>query len=225
MAETPKIVPFGKYKGQPVDVLAQDTAYCEWLSQQDWFRSRYTAIHTLIINHFAAPAETPEHNALQALFTDDAWIARFLRDKLLALTADLKQFLHKEADRARDVGFQRWLPTAEVRADWRVEFEQAGVDVTVTGRTTLIGPPREDLNAGWLQEFQTSDGFQYRIECKPSLGDDYPAVLRQMRATNSNVLFLGADGYQGQGASLSQVQQIFQSAHIEIIRLADVPSA
>jgi len=28
------IVPFGKYKGQPVDVLAADHAYCDWLTSQ-----------------------------------------------------------------------------------------------------------------------------------------------------------------------------------------------
>ena len=73
-----EIIPFGKYKGQPVDLLAQDPQYCEWLSQQDWFRTRYPAIHTLIINHFGQPEETPEHNALQALFVDEAFLTRFV---------------------------------------------------------------------------------------------------------------------------------------------------
>src|ERR1700724_2632052 len=26
------IVPFGKFKGQPVEAMAQDTAYCDWLA-------------------------------------------------------------------------------------------------------------------------------------------------------------------------------------------------
>jgi hypothetical protein len=72
------VVPFGKYKGQPVEVMAQDQAYCEWLAGQDWFRTRYTAIHTLIINNFTEAHETPEHNALQALFTDGAWVKAFV---------------------------------------------------------------------------------------------------------------------------------------------------
>jgi hypothetical protein len=54
-----------------VEALAQNREYCEWLSQQDWVRTRYPAIHTLIINHFGRPEETLEHNALQALFVDE----------------------------------------------------------------------------------------------------------------------------------------------------------
>jgi uncharacterized protein (DUF3820 family) len=30
----PNLVPFGKYKGQPVEVLAQDREYCDWLDAQ-----------------------------------------------------------------------------------------------------------------------------------------------------------------------------------------------
>ena len=48
-----KIVPFGKYKGQPVEVLAQDRPYLDWLTAQDWFRQRYEGIYTLIVNNFA----------------------------------------------------------------------------------------------------------------------------------------------------------------------------
>src|SRR5262245_15525954 len=72
------LVPFGKYKGQPVEVLAADPEYCDWLTGQDWFRDRYAAIHTLVINHFGAPSETPEHNALQACFLDRSWVERFV---------------------------------------------------------------------------------------------------------------------------------------------------
>ena len=44
------IVPFGKYKGQPVEVLAGDRAYCDWLTGQAWFRERYGNVYTLIVN-------------------------------------------------------------------------------------------------------------------------------------------------------------------------------
>jgi len=29
-----EVVPSGKYKGQPVEVMAADTDYCEWLAAQ-----------------------------------------------------------------------------------------------------------------------------------------------------------------------------------------------
>jgi hypothetical protein len=78
MTEPSKIVPFGKYKGQPIEALAQDKPYLDWLSGQDWFRERYANIYTLIVNNFAEPSETPDHNALQVLFLTDAFCARFI---------------------------------------------------------------------------------------------------------------------------------------------------
>jgi len=34
---TGDIVPFGKYKGQPVEALQGDPAYADWLAAQPWF--------------------------------------------------------------------------------------------------------------------------------------------------------------------------------------------
>jgi hypothetical protein len=76
-----EIVPFGKYKGQPVEVLANDRGYLDWLTAQAWFRERYAGIYTLIVNNFGEPTETPEHNALQARFLDED----FCRGLLAAL--------------------------------------------------------------------------------------------------------------------------------------------
>src|SRR6516225_4197283 len=75
--KSPKIVPFGKYKGQPIEVLREDRSYLDWLSGQDWFRERYAGIYTLIVNNFSEVSETPDHNALQVLFLDDDFCARF----------------------------------------------------------------------------------------------------------------------------------------------------
>jgi len=65
------IVPFGKYRGQPIEALATDRDYCDWLMGQTRFRERYGAVYTLIVNNFAEPSATPEHNALQARFLDE----------------------------------------------------------------------------------------------------------------------------------------------------------
>lgn len=35
---------FGKYKGQPLEVVARDRRYTAWLLLQDWFRRQYTGI-------------------------------------------------------------------------------------------------------------------------------------------------------------------------------------
>ena len=80
MSDQPSnIVPFGKYKGRSVEeVLADDPAYLQWLASQDWFRTKFTILHQVIINRGAEPEETPEHNALQVKFLDDDFCLRLL---------------------------------------------------------------------------------------------------------------------------------------------------
>lgn len=73
-----EIVPFGKYKGKPVEVLEHDKQYTDWLTKQDWFRDRYPTINQVIINNFGEPSRTPEHNALQAKFTDESFQKAFV---------------------------------------------------------------------------------------------------------------------------------------------------
>jgi hypothetical protein len=35
------MMPLGKYRGAPIDVVLDDIAYVEWLLRQPWFRERY----------------------------------------------------------------------------------------------------------------------------------------------------------------------------------------
>jgi hypothetical protein len=67
-----EVVPFGKYKGQPVEMLAADTGYAEWLLSQPWFRQRYGNVYTILLNYGGEPQDSPEHNQMQAWFLDDA---------------------------------------------------------------------------------------------------------------------------------------------------------
>jgi hypothetical protein len=55
------IVPFGKYKGQPVEALQADTSYIHWLLSKGWFRSQHTGLYEAIIQYNGEPTETPEH--------------------------------------------------------------------------------------------------------------------------------------------------------------------
>jgi hypothetical protein len=71
-----EVIPFGKYKNQPLEVLSQDPQYMEWLTQQDWFKSRYQNIYTLVVNNFGTPQDTPEHNKMVSLFLDDDFLQK-----------------------------------------------------------------------------------------------------------------------------------------------------
>lgn len=35
------LITFGKYRGQPIDVLLNDEPYLKWCQQQQWFQERY----------------------------------------------------------------------------------------------------------------------------------------------------------------------------------------
>lgn len=76
---TAEIVPFGKYKGQPAELLLADTSYCEWLAAQPWFKERYPTVYQVIVNYGAEPADSPEHNAMQVAFLNDDLCFRLAR--------------------------------------------------------------------------------------------------------------------------------------------------
>ena len=69
-----EVVPFGKYKGQPVEALAADRDYCDWLCAQPWFTTKYRDVYNIIIiNYGSEPQDSPEHNQMQACFLKDTW--------------------------------------------------------------------------------------------------------------------------------------------------------
>jgi hypothetical protein len=74
-----EIVPFGKYKGQSVEALAADRDYCDWLLAQPWAKDKLRSVYNIIINYGAEPQDTPEHNALQLQFLDEAVRMRLWR--------------------------------------------------------------------------------------------------------------------------------------------------
>ena len=58
------------------------------------------------------------------------------------------------------------------------------------------------------------------VEVKPTVADDYPNVLRQMKQNGSTVLFL--EQYNGSGATLKQFVEVFAMDKIKVVFLQDV---
>jgi uncharacterized protein (DUF3820 family) len=225
MSSNNTIVPFGKYKGRSVEeLLVDDPSYLQWLSSQDWFRAKYITLHQTIINRGAEP----EENALQVLFLDDDFCLRFLRqltdfDQRAAGSRKRERNILEGALKQGHWNNYSWQPfTPELRAkieqaasalctgigiERRItrEFEVQGVDVKLILSETYAIPD--------LYEQKLAGPFS--IEIKPIVGDDYPAVLRQMRANQSTVLFL--EQYTGQGATRDQFIKTFQSAEMRVI--------
>jgi len=167
-----KIIPFGKYKGQPLEVLQNDLQYLDWLRSQDWFKTTYPQINTIIINNFKEPDETPEHNKLQMLFLDDS-ICK-------------KLFIHHFKIKGINLN-------EEFKFDSAI-FENKGIDVTFCFYT------------GYRSGY-----YLFKLEIKPNLGDDYPAILRQM--INNDAQFLIADTFTALGATLDQVKELFKRSN------------
>ena len=42
-------IPFGKYKGQQIDVLENDFGYMEWIVSQDWMQGKYPELYEAIV--------------------------------------------------------------------------------------------------------------------------------------------------------------------------------
>ena len=185
-----KLVPFGKYKGQPMEVMQMDTRYCEWLATQDWFREQYGNVYNqVIINNSTEPSETPEHNRLQVKFLDQTFVENFVSKKLSpAISA--KYFRIEN-----------------------IHFEHYGWDVCIEYEYSKNSDDEADRYGSVC------------FEIKPSLGDDFPAVLRQMK-NNSNryrstfsVCII--DEFSASGATYEQVQQMFRASKFSLLKFSD----
>lgn len=188
------IIPFGKYKGQPLEVMAKDEQYMEWVQQQDWFKQKYPQINTVIINNFKEPSETPEHNKIQGLFLNNEFCLKFI--KVLLKTS--KNELNNK--RLRQIMYDY--------ESHHCLYEECGADVLL-----II------YSKGFL-------GEKILIELKPCVGDDYPAVLRQIKSLKQytisvqNVLLINE--YTGSGLTKNEFIKLFQSQDIVVLFVNDV---
>ena len=245
MKPTVEIVPFGKYKGQPLEVLRSDPQYCEWLTAQGWFREN--SVYQLIINNFGEPAETPEHNRLQAMFLDNTLCLQLFRklgweplDKEhMIVTAqkaldETRRKLEKDSDsyysRKKDweynikelETFLEDYPNVEndqIKIEY--EFEYSGWDVKIIAKLPFA-------DAMWR-----ADGLRniiYQVSCavevKSDVSDDYPAILRQMKANEriykADYRTLVFDKFIATGATLEQVKQIFRSSGFHVLSFTEI---
>lgn len=264
-----EVVPFGKYKGQPVEAMVGDQQYIDWLMGQSWFRERYQGIYTLIINNFQEPSETPEHNALQARFlNDDACMGvivasglenniRKLEDVYLKWIVDdrmervaraqkalneAREYLLKIHDRIRDQSvndtqYHFWSEKDLVRQEDLIrtrgvdliEAESGLSDINerIASGYELSARPVDFEILGWdvlVQVKSPNNTANIYIELKPSLGDDYPVVLRQMKMNARSVKINNRDSFGllvigkfcATGASLDQVIAIFDMAGFRV---------
>jgi len=159
-AKNNKIVPFGKYKGQPIELMANDPQYVNWALAQESIRKRYPDFVNIIINNFQTPSETPEHNAMQVKFLDKNFASQFAITAHNITIPDTYTF-HCEEPR----------------------FEtKMGIDVSY--KFILENPEKTRYR------HQKYRHYYLYIEIKPIVSDDFPKVLRQMQLSQSNILYI-----------------------------------
>lgn len=246
-----QLVPFGKYKGQPVEVMQMDTGYCDWLSKQDWFREQYGNVYNqVIINNFTEPSETPEHNRLQMKFLDKSLCRRFedflefnafslFENECMNTIRYLKMCAYRLMDQipeARENKEQLENELSQIKERHNtvvlemkkresydfsvssVEFECKGWDVVYSAIYKTKLPLLDDC--------QKTFSVSRFIEIKPCLGDDFPAVLRQMKSNMRSIsgkpeMVLVIDEFTATGATYEQVKQMFKLSDISLFRFSD----
>ncbi len=257
-----KIVPFGKYKGQPVEVLAADRKYSEWLLAQEWFREKFMELFSAIAT-VHQPADTPEHNALQAKFLNPDFLLYLLSlwrpdlpSRLLKGAENFRaSLIQKSKEKHRDKAIEDFKKSklSEFSKNWKYP-DPPWNDNMITDWPTYHEPTLMELNIpaesqlqpikiktsttrfedqgadvsfnSWaeLEDYPSVEEWEctlwsqsFRIELKPTLGDEYPTVLRQVVASKCNLVVIQA--FLVSNLPFLDVKRVFSSQHIDLILL------
>jgi len=241
-------VPFGKYRGMPIGALLADAQYVAWCKTQG-LDQKYPQVFANNINIYnlgqgQEPADTPEHNALQLRFLDDAFIDKVATAYGFTKKPTASWYLDKtNADAQKAFQEASWDFCSSDRS---AEFEVHGFDVIVTGKwqytSTILG--ERYTERFWLKGQSSMCRANLLIELKTSMGADYPAVLRQIKQAweryvrNSGVHYKYVQEVVNTGGPLvciidnftgtvpyDQVKKLFERSGVALLTLAEVLAA
>lgn len=240
-----EIIPFGKLKGKPVFALAENKSYTDWLLGQPWFKEQHLNIYNVVINNFRTTDDTPEHNAIQIRFLDQEYSARlayFLYPGLFYWNSEnINKELEKILSEPNDDKDELKTKIKEMNNTKLLQIStpelEGGYDVAFTAKYGLELKLDPKLSKSWVTMQPSYSKYRYTkifIEIKPTIGDDYPAVLRQMKAsmpveqghTEQNRAFycLLLRDYIGKSASKDQFVKYFESQKYRVVFMSDIES-
>lgn len=249
-------VPFGKYKGQPMSVLAADLNYCQWLTAQDWFSKSQPTVYNLIVNNFVRPEDTPEHNGFQARFLDKEYVKKLMKcvvsvDTVRKLLMQKRKYMlevyEEDKDTFERIGSDYWLDKVEKskrRLEWMDESlknydfnELMRNDVTVEDDEFEVKgwDYRARCYLNWNQservDLVTDSKYgepELGVEIKPSIGDDFPTVLRQLKVQMEREPVFGVlvyDRFTGSGVTEDQMRAMIESSGFKVVRFDEIDAA
>lgn len=165
------IVPFGKYKGQPVEVLREDAQYMDWLLGQNWFREKYQLVYNVIINNFGEPTETPEHNQMQVKFLKPEWRAKLA----FIIDSDLFKYDNASVDNSIQNFFNEQVPVIEK------------IVKTVKIRLQLLKTIIKEHSS----ELLNNDEFTYSLPASPFARYTGKEIIEKQYSYNGKENYLG----------------------------------
>lgn len=231
---TTQIIPFGKYKGQPADVLLSDKQYLDWLLQQPWFKEKNVTLYTQIVNNFTEPTCTPDHNAMQIKFLNKNYVYGLIN----IFKKNRLEYLFNNFEKCyfvRDNSCYDYIQVFDYN-DWFYKIK--GLDnknywLNYDWSTSI----KNSIQESYCQNFNTNsilyetDGWDviikntYYIELKPIIGDDYPSILRKLktatfkrneRQSHLYIIVIVRD-FNATNITYEQCQNFFKSQNVYLI--------
>jgi hypothetical protein len=120
-----------------------------------------------------------------------------------------------DGERARDAALAQVVESASRAAanptplalQCGVQFEQRGIDVVISA-------------VHHSGNFTAERALRLAVEIKPTMGDDFPTVMRQMQRLGADLLLLGE--YSGRSVSLPDLRRMFQANGQGVVTVLDV---
>jgi hypothetical protein len=164
-----------------------------------WLQENHITIYNIITTGAQQPQDTPEHNKLQARFLDKKF-----QEAFISIIEDA--IVHTDSSDVRIV--------KNNDAPVEVSFEH-GFDVGL----------KIEYNHIQNSNFCSTHTYKIRIEVKPHVGDDYPAVLRQMRINQPDSVWVEIDvlligKFESESINIDQLRGIF--GRYKIVMLSDI---
>lgn len=235
------IIPFGKHKGKPVEILASDKDYSDWLLAQSWFKERHVNLYNVVINNFREPVETPEHNKIQIKFLKPEYrlkLAYLINPDLFGENSEkINNAMHSILNSTSQQENKYFLKSL-ANPDKREKF---GLYTRQLLKYSKPGFERVDVfysiwyglkfyyDSGYYNQnqFRHENFNSFWIEIKPTVSDDFPAILRQMKASmpvkltddsqrqNFYILLIG--NYTGTGATIEEFIEYFDTQGYKVV--------
>lgn len=228
-------------------------SWCNWAVNQPGIKEKYTSFCQIIINNFSPPQDTPEHNILQNRFLDKDFCfalgklcnwklmkkANCIRNLRTAISKAQKMpddnyyERNKKDEILEELKFQKKLIDEDV-------FENNGKEFMLDLDTPFFEIKIIFEQDGWDVIIQSDDGscrdncvafkdcyintYKIAVEIKPSLGDDYPSVLRQMKRTliHPDYQCLVYNSFNAKGATIDQLKSVFASSEFKVFSFDEI---